>query len=482
MPPQPGGAEKRRVGRRARSALPDEVRAVLAAADLAAERTAARVRLGVLVLIGVLLAALGSLSGVYRREIALIFALNAGVSVAAVVLARPGMFRSWVPWTVATLDAAVVLGIMIYGDLNERMSASYTPALAVSWAMFVLLGLTAIRFKPALVLYLGGLFVCGMALVIGFHSTRAAPVPLDPSGADLARLFDPEHNAVRLFLIALTACVLAVTVGRGRRTLVEAVIAARRSTNLSRYFSSGLAPLLADAEVEVLKRGRRQPGAILFADIRGFTAMSEQLEPAAIAEFLASFRSRATRAIERHGGIVDKFVGDDVMGVFGVPIAAGAEAANALAAGRALLAEIEAWNDKRGSEGRRTVSIGIGIHYGEVFAGVIGDAERLEFTVIGDAVNTARRIEELTKPTGWAMLVSSALIEAAGPTLDHDFQPLPLLTLRGRRAPVRLFAYGGYKMPHLTESEGTGHADLIKTPLTPKVLIKPDFIPKRTSR
>jgi hypothetical protein len=109
-------------------------------------------------------------------------------------------------------------------------------------------------------------------------------------------------------LIALTTCVLAVTVGRARRTLVEAVIAARRSANLSRYFASGLVPLLADAEVKVLKRGRRQPAAILFADIRGFTAMSEQLEPAAIAEFLASFRSRATRAIERHGGIVDKFL------------------------------------------------------------------------------------------------------------------------------------------------------------------------------
>src|ERR1700736_4112706 len=149
---------------RARHALPDEVRAVLAVAGLAAERTAARVRLAALILIGVLLAALGSLSGVYRGEIALIFALNAAVSVAAVVLARPGMFRAWVPWALATLDAAVVLGIMMYGDLNARMLTSYTPALAVSWAIFVLLGLTAMRFKPALVLYHGGLFVCGIAL------------------------------------------------------------------------------------------------------------------------------------------------------------------------------------------------------------------------------------------------------------------------------------------------------------------------------
>jgi len=443
--------------------LSDEVRTVLAAADLAAEQTAARVRLAALILIGLLLAALGSLSGTYRVHIGVIFALNAGGSVAAIVLARPGMFRSWVPWALATLDVAVVVGIMIYGDLNARMLTSYTPALVVSWVIFVLLGLTAMRFKPALVLYLGGLFVCGIALVTGLH-----PAPAVSTGADFARLFDIEHNAVRLSLIALTACVLAVTVGRARAILVEAVIAARRSANLSRYFAPGLVPLLADAEIEVLKRGSRQRAAILFADIRGFTAMSEQLEPAAIAEFLGSFRLRATRAIERHGGIVDKFVGDDVMGVFGVPIATSADAANALAGGRALLAEINAWNRKRRSTGRRTVSIGIGIHSGEVFAGVIGDA-----------VNTARRIEELTKTTGWAMLVSAELSEMAGASLDHDLHALPALTLRGRQEPARLFALDGHMLPRRCPectSDGLPH-DPRSRPL-----IKPDVIPARSAR
>ena len=92
---------------------------------------------------------LSSLAGVYSEWIATIFALNLGVSVAAVVLARPAVFRSWVPWALATLDAAVVLGVMIFGDVAARTSASYTPALVVSWVMFLLLALTAMRFKPA---------------------------------------------------------------------------------------------------------------------------------------------------------------------------------------------------------------------------------------------------------------------------------------------------------------------------------------------
>jgi adenylate cyclase len=361
--------------------------------------------------------------------------------VAAVVLANPTVFRSWAPWVVATLDAGVVLGVMMFGDFAERVSASYTPALVVSWAMFLLLALTAMRLKPALVLYLGGLLVVGLATAMVLDTHQAPLGPTDAFGATVEAIFGPGHNAVRLSLVALTTLVMAMTVARGRRTLLEAVVAARRSANLARYFPSGLVPLLAEPDVEALKHGRRQQAAILFADIRGFTALSEGLDPRAIAEFLAAFRCRATRAIEAHGGIVDKFVGDNVMGVFGVPIATPGDAANALAAGRALQAEVAAWNEKRRRAGRRLVSIGIGIHYGQVFAGVIEGGERLEFTVIGDAVNTAQRIEELTKTTGWPLLVSAELLEATRtPGPSRDCQPLPLRMVRGRKEPLQLFA------------------------------------------
>jgi adenylate cyclase len=260
-------------------------------------------------------------------------------------------------------------------------------------------------------------------------------------GATLELIFGPGHNAVRLSLVALTTLLMAITVARGRQTLLEAVIAARRSANLSQYLPSGLLPLLAEADVEALKRGRRQHAAIVFADIRGFTALSESLDPRAIAEFLASFRSRAMRAIEAHGGIVDKFVGDDVMGVFGVPIATPGDATNALDAGRALQAEIAAWNEKRRSAGRRPISIGIGIHYGQVFAGVIEGGKRLEFTVIGDAVNTAHRIEELTKTAGWPLLVSAELLKAAKtPCPSRDCHLLPTQMVRGRKEALQLFA------------------------------------------
>jgi adenylate cyclase len=270
---------------------------------------------------------------------------------------------------------------------------------------------------------------------------RAALAPTGATGPTLELIFGPGHNAVRLALVGLTALVLTIAVARARRTLLAAVISARHSAHLSRYFPSGLVPLLADADVEELKRGRHQYAAILFADIRGFTARSEDLDPGATAEFLSSFRTRATRAIEAHGGIVDKFVGDDVMGVFGVPTATSGDAANALAAARALQAEISAWNEKRHSAGRRPVAVGIGIHYGRVFAGVIDGGQRLEFTVIGDAVNTARRIEELTKTNGCPVLVSAELLEAASTLLSsRDCGPLPPQMVRGRKESLQLYA------------------------------------------
>ena len=129
------------------------------------------------------------------------------------------------------------------------------------------------------------------------------------------------------------------------------------------------------------------------------------------------------------------------MGVFGVPIATPEDAANALAAGRALQAEIAAWSEKRRYAGRRPVSIGIGVHYGQVFAGVIEGGKRLEFTVIGDAVNTAHRIEELTRTTGRPLLVSAELLEAAKtPCPSRDCLPLPAQMVRGRKEALHLFA------------------------------------------
>jgi adenylate cyclase len=151
---------------------------------------------------------------------------------------------------------------------------------------------------------------------------------------------------------------------------------------------------------------------VLFVDIRASSSLAETMDPGRLAVFVSSFRRRVMSAATLHGGLVDKFLGDGALLVFGVPDEGRDDAARALACARTLQALIARWNAKRGFD--PPVRIGIGIHYGEVFCGVVGGDERLEFTVLGEPVNIAARIEQSTKALDEPLLASREAVEAAG--------------------------------------------------------------------
>ena len=126
--------------------------------------------------------------------------------------------------------------------------------------------------------------------------------------------------------------------------------------------------------------------------------------------------------------------------VFGVPQPAADDARRALACAEAMFRGLAAWNADRAADGAAPVGIGMGLHFGEVFCGAIGDDARLEFTVLGDTVNVAARLQDETKTSHCPMIVSQALMEAAGETeADGGWTALPTDHLRGRDAPIALF-------------------------------------------
>ena len=135
---------------------------------------------------------------------------------------------------------------------------------------------------------------------------------------------------------------------------------------------------------------------------------------------------------------MDKFVGDSAMVVFGVPEPGPHDAANALDGARAILNAVASWNDERGAASDDAVRIGVGLHWGEVFCGAVGDASRLEFTVLGDTVNVAARLEEATKRAGLPLVVSEKLLTAAGvdATARDGWIEQPDTTIRGRYGDV----------------------------------------------
>ena len=151
------------------------------------------------------------------------------------------------------------------------------------------------------------------------------------------------------------------------------------------------------ARDEPLGAVRRQTVAVLFADIVGFTSMAEQMMPEAVVRMLREYHERMTAPIFACGGTIDKYIGDEIFAVFGVPEATVEDAANALKCADMMLMALECWNEERETRGEPRLAIGIGLNYGPAVLGDVGSEHSFSFTVIGDTVNTASRLQRLTR-------------------------------------------------------------------------------------
>src|SRR2546421_1137630 len=163
-------------------------------------------------------------------------------------------------------------------------------------------------------------------------------------------------------------------------------------SNFERYFSPNIAQVIAEQQDAGRLPSEKRPVVVFFSDIRGFTPMSETMSPDDIAKLLTEYFTEMVDKVFEHGGTLDKFMGDAIMALWGAPIVHEDDADRAMQCAIAQLAELEKLNLKWKQEGRTEVQIGIAINFGEVFAGNIGSDRRLEYTVIGDAVNTAYRL------------------------------------------------------------------------------------------
>ena len=161
------------------------------------------------------------------------------------------------------------------------------------------------------------------------------------------------------------------------------------------------------------------------------------MTPEELTSFLSEFRNRLTKPIFAHGGTVDKFIGDAIMAVFGTPLQKPDDAVRAVACALDILDEVKDWSNEREELGELPVTIGIGVHYGEVFAGALGNEQLLEYTVIGDTVNIAERLEGLSRDVGSPLVISAALSDAAeGTQAMAEWRRLPAQTLKGHQQPI----------------------------------------------
>jgi adenylate cyclase len=218
----------------------------------------------------------------------------------------------------------------------------------------------------------------------------------------------------------------------------------RARVNLSRYFSPNLVEMLAERD-EPLGAVRRQTVAVLFVDIVGFTRMAERMPPEAVVTMLRQFHDRMTAQIFACGGTVEKYIGDEIFAVFGLPEATPEDASNALRCAELILAALDRWNAEREQDGEPPLAVGIGLNYGAAVIGDVGSEQSLAFSVIGDTVNTASRLQGLTRSLATPLVVADALVAAARTTLGAGASLLGTLhdqgeqNLRGRSEPVRIW-------------------------------------------
>ena len=254
-------------------------------------------------------------------------------------------------------------------------------------------------------------------------------------------------NEIMVMLVMLLCSALAWTISNRCAQLVsrgatEAREAERTRQRLGAYVSTELLDHVLGDGYKL--GGKRQSVVVLFSDLRGFTQYSESREPEGLVEELNQYFDAMLTPIQAHGGVVDKFMGDAIMAVWGVPEGQPDDSIRALRAAKGMNAALVEHNEARAQAGLPALRHGIGLHLGEVVAGDIGTPTRRQYTVVGDPVNIASRLEAMTKELDTPLIVSRSVVDAAQasggemPSVEHR----GTVSVRGRVESVEIFSVG----------------------------------------
>lgn len=273
----------------------------------------------------------------------------------------------------------------------------------------------------------------------GVHSTICAPLIADTRvhGALYADRLDPFTSFTRddLELVSAVAAQTAVAVENARshaRLAREEVARA----NYGRFLPEYVVQQILENPDSFKLGGVNQTLTVLFADIRGFTRLSEHAQPERVVQLLNNYFTAMSDVIFAHGGTLDKYLGDGLMALFGAPTASPEDACNAVSAAVQMQRRMEGINAQLRTEGLDEIAIGIGLHTGVATVGYIGSERRSEYTAIGDTVNLAARLEQNALP---GQIILSDATARAAEGAGCGFHPRPPITVKNRVQPVPIF-------------------------------------------
>lgn len=392
------------------------------------------------------------------------FAIGPQMALAIDYAGPTGTFRTWSLIDVAEgrfapgtfRDRLVLIGPTAAG-LGDRFETPYSAMLpgVEIFANIIddLLGRGVLR-RSSDVLWFDLLAIALAGLLVAGSAGLRRPVVAMLAAACLLGLWSGvslyAFVAHRLWLnysfpsLAIVLGATIVVAGLAARESGQRRAAERHGATLTRYVSPLAVARLQDP-AGAAAADRTQMAAVLFTDLVGFTQASEKMAPAATAELLRRFHDCVERAALAHGGVVDKFIGDAALVVFGIAGAGPPEAANAIRCARRIAGEVAGWAAQRQTAGRPALACGVGIDFGPVSVAEVGGSVHAQITVTGDTVNVASRLEALTREWRTTIIVSDAALEAAraagADTALQGFEGLPLQRVRGRDRPIGLWAW-----------------------------------------
>lgn len=334
------------------------------------------------------------------RAVPLGLTLFVVVTLMRLYLAGTGQLRRWMVGTTVVIEMAVLMFVIWAYHLQYEQPASFYLKCTEFAYVFILIALRTLRFEPAWVVLSGLTAAAGWVILLAYALAHGQgnPVTWDYVTSLRSTQIHLGGELDKLLAILVTTGVLALALVRARSFVIEAVSGQQAVTDLSMFFDGPVANRITRSESPDM-RGHAdiRDATIVFFDMRGFTEASRSLCVTDLILLLREYQRLIVPVIRSHGGSIDKFLGDGILASFGAVASDAKHAANALRAVDATLRAVDGWRAARLQHGQAAPDVGAGIASGQVVFGIVGDGQRLEYTVIGDAVNLAAKLEKHNK-------------------------------------------------------------------------------------
>jgi adenylate cyclase len=422
-----------------------EIARILEAQEMKGERIVNHIRMSYTLISGLMLAFAWQVNAPFAR---MVFAIQLGAwllySLGLYVFFRlhPTAYSRWLKYVSIFVDLGLVTLTALASANNHsgiiEYMTSFLPLIYMLWNL-----MSAFRYSLPACLYSAALSILfnTIVLVVAVNSGAIRTSEHSVYGQNAINVTDQLMQIVFIGLPAIVGGIIARIsrdlVLRAETESMQRTRLEQEKQELGRYLSKDIVNFVLSEPKRLRLGGVRRHVSVMFTDIRNFTQLTESLEPEVVVSFLNDYFSEMVDIVFRYGGTLDKYTGDGLMAVFGAPLPVNDSAGRAVMSAIEMMSALERFNERQSGGPVGEIEMGVGIATGTVVSGNIGSHERMEFTSIGDTVNTAARLEQINKDLGTKIVICQSTYDALGNSVPA--YAVGTQVIRGKNREVRPF-------------------------------------------